>query len=378
MKNSPEIIDIQTVRVIPFSGFPLELNAEGASRQVFNFPEPGFFIGQENELIETAVRIASGEIVLKEQSETVPVIPPFPILFYGPSGTGKTHLSHGIHSLWKPQFPKRKIAFFSGPDFARALADSIETRTISDFRHRLRNLKRLLIDDIDELAKKPAAQEELLFAIEAIIDNGGHIVLTSRRSPTEKNPLENRLATRMWSGLPVPIAFPGREVRTKFFFWLASHHRIELSSELLEYLGKETEGSFLTIYGTFAKMLFEVNISGKPIKLDWLKRFLKERKNSDRPALDTIAKQTAAYFSIRLTDMKGKSRTSNTARARSVAIFIAREMTELSLKEIGRYFGNRDHTTISHLNDSTGKKIESDPKLRESVALIKERLQHRR
>ena len=359
-------MNVAEVRIIPFVGKPLEYISSGIPRTLFSVPENGFLAGPENYLLERIVHWITGGGL----PENI-----LPITFFGPNNCGKTHLLQGINDACRKPYQsgnrKKRAYYLRAADFARQFAEAIDMRTVDDFRRRYREADWLILDDLAALVEKPAAQEELLFTLDALIANGNTVLLSDSQFPGENGRYSERLTARLLGGLTVPIALPGTAVRLRFLQELASAFRCPLPSAALEYAAKELSLSIPTLHGTFAQMFFEAKVEGAKLDTARLKTFLAKRLVETRPSIVEIAKKTAKHFALKLADLRGTSRTKTIAQARSVAVYLSRELTALSLKDIGKYFGGRDHTTIRHLVESVETAIGSDAVLRNVVLKLR-------
>ena len=231
----------------------------------------------------------------------------------------------------------------------------------------------LVIDGIDSLTTKKAAQEELLNAIDAVTTAGHTVILTAQRFPTLSQFPDERLIARLTMGLIVPIALPGITTRSVLLKYFAGQLGLRLTAPANQAMARELPVSVPQLFGTLARLSVE---SGKEtIDLATAREAIHNCTMTAVPTVDKIAKTTAKQMGIKLADMKGKSRKSTTVRARAVAIYLARQLTQLSLKDIGKYFGGRDHTTIAHSANEIESKIANSPELRGLVQQIREILQ---
>ena len=354
------------VRTIPFPGKPLEFETAEARRTLFAAPERGFLIGPENFLIEPVVRWAV-EGTAPEGG--------MPLTFFGPSGCGKTHLLQGIEEAWRKKHQggtkKKRGCYLKATDFARQFAAAVETRTVDDFRRRYREASLLLIDDLGTIAEKPGAQEELLFTTDFLMANNRTVVFGDSRFPGECGRYSERLTVRLLGGTTIPVSLPGAAVRLRFLQELTAAFRVALPTAALEFAARELRLSLPALHGLLAQMFFEARVNGTKVDAAFIKNYLMDRIDVDRPTIAEIAKRTARHFSLKLADLRGRSRSKTVSQARAVAVYLAREQTGLSLKEIGKYFDGRDHTTIQHLADSTEVALATDELLRDAVLRLR-------
>ena len=345
-----------------------------------------FYTGPENHLIEAAVRWAlDGRLIDNpdddafEQAEVASAlhggVPHCPIFFYGVSGCGKTHLALGIYQSWRQKNRRKHGAYLTGEDFARSLATALEVKTIDEFRSKIRKSEMLVIDGIDRLVTKNAALGELLAAIDTVVDAGQTIVLTAQRFPTLQQFPDERLLARLTAGLVVPIALPGLATRLALLKHFAEQLGLRLTAPANQAMAKELPVSVPQLLGTLTQLRAES--SKEVIDLATARGAIRNSATAAVPTIDVIAKTTARQMGLKLAEMKDKSRKSTTVRARNIAVYLARQLTKASLKEIGKYFGGRDHTTIAHSAAEIESKIAIDPELRNLVVQIREVLQER-
>ena len=363
--SSSQILDI------PVAGQPLCRHCDSAAalaQAAFQMTTNDFFLaGPENHIVETAVRW-----VLEGGSCGGISVPHYPIFFYGASGYGKTHLALGIFQSWRQTNRRNRGFYFTGDEFARSLAAALEAKTIDEFHNEIRKSEMLIIDDLDLLATKQAAQEELLVAIDSILDTRQTIVLTAQRFPVQLQFSNDRLIARLMAGLVVPIAPPALATRTVLLKRFAEQLGLHLTAPANQALAKELPVSVPQLFGTLAQLRGESD--KKVINLAAARETIRNYATVTVPTIDRIAKTTAKQMGMKLADLKGKSRKSTTVRARNIAIYLSRQLTHASLKDIGKYFGGRDHTTVAHSTTEIESKTTSDLELRGLVLQIRESL----
>ena len=325
----------------------------------------GFYLGPENRVIGAAVRW-----ILEESPSQHREIPWNPVTFYGPSGCGKTHLVAGIYHAWKELHPKAKAIYTSGADFARGFTTALETKTTDNFRKRVRNAPLWVVDRLEDLNDKPAASEELLLALDESIVLENTVIFATSRFPGDLSEISPKLQARLIGGLAVPILPPSLKTRTEMIQEIANHFRIPLSQNLLSYLAKTLDMPYPQLSGFFAQIVGE--LGNRVPDAAFFRQYLKENAKLTQPSLEEILRQTAKHLGLKQTEIKGKSRASSIARGRAIAIYLARQLTDRSLKEIGKFFGGRDHKTITHHCDETEAKLAKDPGLRSIIARIRE------
>jgi chromosomal replication initiator protein len=344
------------VVTIPLPGLPLADDA---------VPQDGqrgpttleFFAGPENYLVEPAL---SG--VLGRQPS-----PYNPLVMYGPSGTGKSHLARGLAATWKTNFPQGRVAYATAIDFARERNEAFETQAVEDFRARYRGVHLAVFEDIGELAAKPGAQEELISTIDEIIQRGGQVVVTASCSPQEIAGFSPALQSRLVAGLCVPLALPGPDARLAILERWSNLREVEMADSILKLLAEGLAGTVPELLGAMLQLEVPARHGRRPIDARHIRDFLSRRDTALRPKLRDIASLTARHFALRLSDLRGPSRRRPVVAARDVAMYLCRQLTRETLDRIGEYFGGRDHTTALHACRKAEEMLEVDPAIRQAV-----------
>jgi len=326
----------------------------------------GFHFGPENHWIETVVRW-----ILEESPPSFRETPWNPVTFYGPSGYGKTHLLTGIFQAWKERHPKGKAIYVSGADFANGFITALDTKTTEGFRKRIRNAPLWIMDRLEDLKDKPAATEELLLAMDESIALENTILFATSRFPGDL-PILPKLRARLIGGLTIPILPPGQKTRAAMIQEIAKPLRISLSQHLVTSLAKTLDLTYPALQGILTQMAGE--LGNREPDAGFIRKWLKENAQRTQPSLEEILRQTAKQMSLKQVEIKGKSRASSIAQGRAVAIYLARQLTDHSLKEVGRFFGGRDHKTVAHHCDEIERKLAEDSHLRSVIARIREQL----
>ena len=316
-----------------------------------------FFAGPENCLIEPAV---SG--VLGRQPT-----PYNPLVLYGPSGTGKSHLARGLAATWKLNFPQSRVVYATATDFSREMTDAFEAQAVEDFRARYRGVNLAVFEDVGELAAKPAAQEELIRTLDAVIQRDGQVVVTASAAPREIGGFTPALQSRLSAGLCVPLALPGPDTRLAILQRWSSLREVEMADSILKLLAEGLAGTVPELLGAMLQLEVPAREEGRTIDACHVRVLLSHRDSTMRPKLRDIAASTARCFTLRLSDLRGKSRRRPVVAARGVAIYLCRQLTRESLSRIGEYFGGRDHTTVLHACRKTEELLETDPAIRQAL-----------
>jgi chromosomal replication initiator protein len=229
-----------------------------------------------------------------------------------------------------------------------------------------------LLDDLEQLLDKPAAQMELRLLLDSFAAEDGIVVMTSQTLPCElptgkAEPLLADLAVRIQGGTTIPLFPPGEAVRRRFIYDVASALRIPFTESALNTAAKELTGTIPQLYGTIVQKYVEAKAANVPLEPSFWQQFSKRQSSTDTQSLTDIAKRTATYFSLKLVDLKGEKRHKTIALARSIAVYLARTQLRLTFKEIGRFFGKRDPSTVRHLFDSVQSNLRTDPVLRDHL-----------
>jgi chromosomal replication initiator protein len=264
-----------------------------------------------------------------------------------------------------------RVVFVTGADFARLLHDAIEASATASFRERFRGASLLILDDLTQLATKRVAQQELIHTLDAVIDGGGQVVVTSRTLPSRIAGLAAGLASRLSGGLTVTLSPPAAAARLALIERFAALRRIALPHPAARTLADGLDATAPELSGAIAELQMRAELDGASINTGRVRRFLADRQMRLRPKLKTIAALSAKHFGLRVGDLRGSSRRRAVVEARGVAIHLARQLTGKSLEEIGRFFGGRDHTTILHSLETTEARLRSDPAIRRATADIR-------
>ena len=327
-------------------------------------PWDDFLVGPENRLVPVAI-----DAILEPRDPG-----PGPIVFYGPCGSGKTHLAAGLVAAYRARFRRRPAVYIPAVDFGRELADAIDTQTTDDFRHRYRRASLLAIDDVDRLAGKEAAQRELASTLDAAAEAGGHVILTSLAPPGQLAGFLPQLQTRLTGGLTVPLALPGRETRLAIIRRLAEQRGLGLGEREAEALAMGLRASVRRLGGALATLQATCPPGGG-VTLEAVEEYLAEQRPPAQPSLRDIAATVARHFSVRLADLRSPSRRQAVVAARDVAMYLARTITGKSLKQIGSFFSGRDHTTVSHGCCKAERLMRTDGVMRQAVERLRAQLE---
>ena len=271
-----------------------------------------------------------------------------PLFIYGNSGLGKTHLLLAIGQAIHARDPKQKIAYIKGDEFTIQMVKAIKDGTTDEFRTKYRNVDLFLVDDIQFIAGKQSTQEEFFHTFNNIYEAGHQIVITSDRPPLEMSLLDDRLRTRFEGGLMADIQPPDLETRMAITRYKAAQLGLILSDEAVEYVATKITANIRQLEGVIKRLTAYKEILNEVITPEAVDRAIKDviRDGPEIPKPENIIRETAKYFSLKEEDLRGQNRSKNTALARQVAMHLMRQLTNLSLKDIGEQFEGRNHATV--------------------------------
>jgi chromosomal replication initiator protein len=273
-----------------------------------------------------------------------------PLFFYGGVGLGKTHLIHAIGNQLLLDQPSAKIRYIHAEQYVRDVVTAYQRKGFDDFKRYYHSLDMLLIDDIQFFGGKSRTQEEFFYAFEALIAAKKQIIITSDTYPKEITGMDDRLISRFDSGLTVAIEPPELEMRVAILLKKAQQEGVTFSDDVAFFVAKHLRSNVRELEGALRKILAYSRFHGKDITIDVVKEALKDLLSvqNRQISVENIQKTVADFFNIKVADMYSKRRPANIARPRQIAMYLAKELTQKSLPEIGELFGGRDHTTVLH------------------------------
>ncbi len=273
-----------------------------------------------------------------------------PLFFYGGVGLGKTHLIHAIGNQVLADKPGARIRYIHAEQYVRDVVTAYQRKGFDDFKHYYHSLDMLLIDDIQFFAGKNRTQEEFFYAFEALIAAKKQIIITSDTYPKEISGMDDRLISRFDSGLTVAIEPPELEMRVAILLKKARSEGVTFSDDVAFFVAKHLRSNVRELEGALRKILAYSRFHNKDITIDVVKEALKDLLSvqNRQISVENIQKTVADFFNVKVADMYSKRRPANIARPRQIAMYLAKELTQKSLPEIGELFGGRDHTTVLH------------------------------
>ncbi|SHH30486.1 chromosomal replication initiator protein DnaA [Tepidibacter thalassicus] len=300
-----------------------------------------------------------------------------PLFLYGGVGLGKTHLMHAIGHHILSHTKKLKVVYVSSEKFTNELINSIKDDRNEEFRNKYRNVDVLLIDDIQFIAGKERTQEEFFHTFNALHEANKQIIISSDRPPKEIPTLEDRLRSRFEMGLITDIQPPDFETRMAILRKKAQMENILVPNEVMTYIAKNIKSNIRELEGALTRVVAYSSLTNKEITFDLAIEALKDIMSSSKPqeiTVNLIKEKVSKYFNIKMEDFNSKKRTRAIAYPRQIAMYLCRELTDLSLPKIGEEFGGRDHTTVIHAHDKIHNEIKTNSDTKEKINKIIEDL----
>ena len=345
-----------------------ELSAPLDARFTFD----GFVVGKPNEFAYACARRVAEQ----------PASPGFnPLFLYGGVGLGKTHLMHAI--AWELVGRGANggrpvtVAYMSAEKFMYRFITALRSQSTMEFKETLRSSDVLMIDDLQFLIGKDNTQEEFFHTFNALVDVGKQIVVSADKTPSDMQGLEDRLRTRLSCGMVADLHTTTFELRISILQSKAQRAGVPVPEKVMEFLAHKITSNVRELEGALNRLVAHANLFGRPVSLEAAQEVLHDilKAHDRRVTIEEIQKKVAEHYNIRLTDMSSARRARNVARPRQVAMYLAKQLTSRSLPEIGRKFGNRDHTTVMHAVSRVGQLMEVDAGFAEDVELLKRMLE---
>lgn len=273
-----------------------------------------------------------------------------PLLLYGGVGLGKTHLMHAVGNIILERNPNAKVLYLHAERFVADMVKALQRNSMNDFKRFYRSLDALFVDDIQFLAGKDRSQEEFFHTFNALLEGSRQIVLSCDSYPKEIKGLEDRLKSRFGWGLTVAVEPPELETRVAILMSKAEQSNVNLPHEVAFFIGKRIQSNVRELEGALKRVIANAHFTGQPITLDFAREALKDLLaiQAKLVSIENIQRTVAEYYKVKVADLLSKRRSRFLARARQVAMALAKELTNHSLPEIGEAFGGRDHTTVLH------------------------------
>ena len=313
------------------------------------FTFDNFVVGPPNELAYSAARaVAESQKAIPESN---------PLFLYSGVGLGKTHLMHSIAWHILRHNPQRKVMYLSAEKFMHQFIKALRNKNLLAFKDKFRSVDVLMIDDIQFICGKDSTQEEFFHTFNTLIDNHRQIVISCDRSPSDLDNIENRIKSRLGWGLVADLHSTTYELRLGILSSKVEQLKINIPFEVLEFLSHKITSNVRELEGALNKVVAHSTLMNQEINLDNTKTILSDLLKSQNKSvlIEDIQKTVSNHYSIKLSDMTSNSRNRSIARPRQIAMYLAKLLTSKSLTDIGKKFGNKDHTTVMHAI----KKVES-------------------
>lgn len=304
-----------------------------------------------------------------------------PLLIYGDSGLGKTHLLYAIANVIRRNDARAKIVYIKGDDFINEFIELIRAGRGNEFRAKYREADLLLVDDVQFVAGKEQVQNEFFHTFNTLYESGRQIVLTSDRPPSEMTLLDDRLRTRFEWGLLADVTPPDFETRMAIIKNKAALLGMELPDKIATYIAQNVTANVRQLEGTINKILAYKDLLGNNTDEETVTRAIQDmlrRSNEYIPTPESILEYISKYYSLEEAVIRGQQRIRDAVSARQIAMYLIRSMTNLSLDEIGKVFDNRDHSTVLYSIQQIEKKMKKDPAFAETVKEIKTNINSKR
>lgn len=290
-----------------------------------------------------------------------------PLFLHGPTGLGKTHLLYAIQNEIKKQHPGKSTLYIRSEDFTNDLIENIKRNTMSEFKNRYRNLDVFMVDDIQFIAGKDSTQDEFFHTFEALYSANKQIILVSDRPPRDIQLLTDRLRSRFESGVIVSVGQPEYELKAAIIRQRCQFYGMDLSDDVIEFIAQHVKSNIRQIEGVLKKMMAYRLISNSTPNMAIAQSAIRDITNENQPLpviIDKVLLEVSREFEVSIDDICSTRRLEKITFARQVAMYILREITPMSLPEIGKQFSDRDHSTVHHSLDRITYKLRTNPNLK--------------
>ena len=325
-----------------------------------------FVVGKPNQLAHAAAQRVAEQVDVSFN----------PLFLYGGVGLGKTHLMHAIAWEIHARQPHRKVLYISAEKFMYRFIRALRYKDMMSFKEQFRSVDVLMVDDVQFISGKDSTQEEFFHTFNALVEDGKQVVLSADKSPTDLAGMEERLRSRMGWGMVADIHPADYELRLGILQTRREQAGIDVSDKVLSFLATRITSNIREIEGAFNRIVAHATLVGREITIETSREVLADllRANNRRVTVDEIQKKVSEHFAIKVSDMFSARRARQIARPRQIAMYLAKNLTAMSYPEIGRRFGNRDHTTIMHAVRKIEELMAQDNELCDDIHLIKSML----
>ena len=290
-----------------------------------------------------------------------------PLFIYGGVGLGKTHLMQAAGNAVVERVADARVVYVHSERFVADMVKALQHNEINNFKRYYRSLDMLLIDDIQFFAGKSHSQEEFFHTFNTLLDGQRQVIITSDRFPREISGVQERLISRFGSGLTVPIDPPELETRVAILIKKARAREVSLPEDVAFFIAEQIRSNVRELEGALHRLVASANFTGRTIDVDLARDALRDLLDAHQRQVNiqNIQKTVADYFKMRVSDLQSRKRSRQIARPRQMAMALAKELTSMSLPEIGDAFGGRDHTTVLHAQRKIKALLQTDPKIKE-------------
>jgi chromosomal replication initiator protein len=362
-RPSARVTEAETAGEDPFGDID-SIGAALDSRYCFD----NFVVGKPNEFAHAAAKRVG-------DSDDVPFNPLF---IYGGVGLGKTHLMHAIGLRVRERRPDKRVIYLSAEKFMYQFIRALRFKNIMSFKELFRSVDVLLIDDVQFIGGKESTQEEFFHTFNALVDQNKQVIVSGDRSPADLEYMDERMRSRLSWGLVAEVHQTSYELRLGILQGKADQlGASQVPPKVLEFLAHKISSNVRELEGALIRVVAHSTLVGRPITLESTQEVLHDllRANDRRVTIEDIQKRVAEYYNIKVSEMSSARRAQMVARPRQVAMYLAKQLTQRSLPEIGRKFGNRDHTTVMHAVRKVDQLRQSDAGFAEDVELLRRMLE---
>ena len=354
-EDNPRPHEIKNKKQSPISP---TISAELDQRFTFS----NFIVGKPNELAFAAARRVA-------ESQNVPFNPLF---LYGGVGLGKTHLMHAIAHEIKKRNPERRVIYLSAEKFMYHFIKALRFKDTVSFKEQFRTVDVLMIDDVQFISGKDSTQEEFFHTFNALVDQNRQLIISADKSPQDLEGIEERMRSRLGWGLVADIHPLNYELRLSILQAKEEKLQVNISQNVLEFLAHKITSNVRELEGALNRISAYSSLVGKEITLDMTQEVLRDllRSSQRKVNIEQIQKKVSEHFNVKMSDMSSARRSRTIARPRQIAMYLSKNLTSRSLPEIGRRFGNRDHTTVIHAVKKVEELRNTDVSFDEDVELL--------
>lgn len=336
------------------------------------FTFDSFVVGKPNELAHAAARrVAEGGVVTFN-----------PLFLYGGVGLGKTHLMHAIAWELRKRSPELKVVYLSAEQFMYRFVQALRDKDMIAFKQLFRSVDVLMIDDVQFIAGKDATQEEFFHTFNALVDQNKQIIVSSDSAPTDIDGIDDRIVSRLQSGLVVDLHPTNYELRLgilqqKAEQFSAQFPNLDVQDGVLEFLAHRISSNVRVLEGALMRLFAFGSLVGREITMELTQDCLSDvlRASDRKITVEEIQRKVSDHFNIRLSDLIGPKRVRTFARPRQIAMYLAKQLTSRSLPEIGRRFGGRDHTTVMHGVRKIEDLMQKDSQIADDIEMLRRALE---